>query len=124
MMQTLIDLPKRAQVAFLLQIVERLDKLTKQFASQMRFCSRAHVVEPHVLFDGKTLEWQFSFEEDSYVYDEDAKNFYETSNALPSRNFLCDCIRAEFIDFVGRLKSGGATKTQRAAECSAGGCHR
>ena len=70
-MQTLIDLPKRAQVAFLLQIVERLDKLTKQFASQMRFCSRAHVEEPYVLFDGKTLEWQFPFEEDSYVYDED-----------------------------------------------------
>ena len=70
-MQTLIELPKRAQVAFLLQIVERLDKLTKQFANHMRFCSRAHVEEPFVLFDGKTLEWQFEFEEDSYAYDED-----------------------------------------------------
>ncbi len=71
MMQTLIDLPKRAQVAFLLQIAERLDKLTKQHANYMRFSSRAHVEEPYVFFDGKTLEWQFDFEEDSYAYDED-----------------------------------------------------
>ncbi|MDX1925312.1 MAG: DEAD/DEAH box helicase [Pirellulaceae bacterium] len=65
-MQTLIELPKRAQVAFLLQIVEQADKLTKQYANLMRFCYRAEVQEPHVLFDGKTLEWQFVFAEESY----------------------------------------------------------
>jgi len=70
-MQTLIELPKRAQVAFLLQIVEQLDKLTKQFANYMRYSSRAHVEEPYVLFDGKTLEWQFEFVEESYSYDDD-----------------------------------------------------
>jgi hypothetical protein len=73
MMQTLIELPKRAQVAFLLQIVEQLDKLSKKFAYHMRYCHRANVQEqPFVLFDGKTLEWQFEYIEESYTsYDDD-----------------------------------------------------
>lgn len=68
-MQTLIELPKRAQVAFLLQIVERLDKLKKQYASNFRYSSFVDVEEPTVWFDGRTLEWQFEFYERSYGYD-------------------------------------------------------
>jgi len=67
-MQTLIDLPKRAQVAFLLQIVERLDKIIKKFANHRRFGGDFSIDEPIILFDGESLEWQFDYTEEIHSY--------------------------------------------------------
>lgn len=71
MMQTLIDIPKRAQVAFLLQIAEQADKQLKKFSHFARYSGMHEVEEPIVLFDGNTLIWQFPFVEHSFSYDDD-----------------------------------------------------
>ncbi len=105
-MQTLIDLPKQAQVAFLLQVVENADKLTKQFPSLMRFCYRAPVDEPHILFDGKTLEWQFAFSDEIY-YDGDDDN--EESGQL-----------SIFMDFDSKWIERSRSDTDLLSNCFAG----
>ncbi len=69
-MQNLIDLPKRAHVALLLQIGERLDKISKQFERAQRLIGRTEVEEPHLFFDTATLEWQFPYYETSYSFGE------------------------------------------------------
>lgn len=60
-MQTITDLPKRAQVGFLLQIAEQLAAINKRYANAIRFSRSVSVNEPNILFDGTKLEWRFEF---------------------------------------------------------------
>ena len=70
MMQALIELPRTAQVAFLLQVVEQLGKYQRKFAHATRLARSVEVSEPALVFDGKTLEWRFEYS-DSQGDDED-----------------------------------------------------
>ena len=79
-MQTLINLPKRAQVAFLLQIVERVDKYNKKYANHKRFRKDFDLEEPVILFDGETLEWQFDYvEEEDFFFKSDEQEVGQVS---------------------------------------------
>ncbi len=58
-MQSVAELPKRAQVAFLMHVVERLDEQAKQYDRMMHLCRRICVSEPSILINGQRIEWRF-----------------------------------------------------------------
>ncbi len=74
-MQTVTELPKRAQVAFLMHVVERLAEQLKYYSKATRLSKEELAAEPEIMISSRRIEWRFRYNDFLWATDQINKEF-------------------------------------------------